>query len=99
MGINILFWEGMGINILLWEGIGMFLFTSMGMVWEWEWEYDRGNGRNRIKKVIPAHLLSAALNLAITRCFHMARNESVRSLLYFVGRMPMNMMLDERKVK
>ena len=74
-----------------------FYGNGMGMVWEWE--YDRGNGRNRIKKVIPAHLLSVALNLAITRCFQMARNESVRSLLYFVGRMPMNMMLDERKVK
>ena len=29
----------------------------------------------------------------------MARNVSVRSLLYFVGSMSMNMMLDERKVK
>ena len=29
-----------------------------------------------------------ALNLAIRRCFHMARNASVRNVLYFFGRMP-----------
>ena len=40
-----------------------------------------------------------ALNLVIRRCLHMARNESVRCLLYFAGSMLMNMMLDERKVK
>ena len=50
-------------------------------------------------QVDQAHKLSVALNLAIRRCFHLARNVSVRSLLYFVGSMPMNMMLDERKVK
>ena len=43
--------------------------------------------------------LSVALNQAIRRCFHMARNMSVRSLLYFVGSMPMNIMLNERKIK
>ena len=45
------------------------------------------------------HKLSVALNLAIRRCFHIARHVSVGSLLYFVGSMPMNEMLDERKVK
>ena len=47
------------------------------------------------------HKLSVALNLAIRprRYFQMARNESVRSLLYIVGSMPVNMMFDERKVK
>ena len=45
------------------------------------------------------HKLSLALNLAIRRCFHMAKNVNVRSLLYFVRSMPMNMMLDECKVK
>ena len=44
------------------------------------------------------HKLWMALNLAIRRCFHIARNVSVRSLLYFVGSMPLKMMLDERKV-
>ena len=44
--------------------------------------------------------LSVALNLAIRRCFHMAKNVSVRSYLHFVGNIPMNnMRLDERKVK
>ena len=42
---------------------------------------------------------SVALNLAIRRCFNMARNVSVCSLLYFVGSMPMNMMLDVRMVE
>ena len=45
------------------------------------------------------HILSVALNLAIRRCFHMARNVSKRSLLHFVGSMSMNEMLDERKIK
>ena len=45
------------------------------------------------------HKLSVALNLVIRRCFHMARNVSMRNLLYFVGSMPMNMMSDVRKVK
>ena len=45
------------------------------------------------------HKLSMALNLAIRCCFHIARNVSVCSLLYFVGSMLMNIMLDEHKVK
>ena len=44
------------------------------------------------------HNLSVASNVAITRCFHMARKVSVCGLLYFVGSRPVNMMLDERKV-
>lgn len=44
------------------------------------------------------HKLSTALNLAIWPYFHMARNVFVRNSLYFVGSMPMNMMLDERNV-
>ena len=45
------------------------------------------------------HKLSMALNLAIRLCFNMARNVSLRSLLYSVRSMPMYMMLDVRKVK
>ena len=43
--------------------------------------------------------LSVALNIAAWRCFHIARNISVRNVLYFVGSMPEQMLLDERKVK
>ena len=50
-------------------------------------------------RVDQVHKLSVALNLAIRRCFHLAKNVSVRNLLYFVGCMPMKMLLDERIVK
>ena len=40
--------------------------------------------------------LSVALNLAIRLCFHIAKNVSAHSLLYFVGGMTINMMLEER---
>ena len=43
--------------------------------------------------------LSVALNIAVRRCFHIARSISVRNVLYFVGSMPVQMFLDERKVK
>ena len=39
------------------------------------------------------------LRLANRHCFHMARNVSVRRVLYFGGSMPMNTMLHERKIK
>ena len=42
------------------------------------------------------HKLSVALDTAIRHCFLVARNASVRNVLYFVGCVPM---LDERKFK
>ena len=49
--------------------------------------------------VVQVHKLPLAVNLAIRHCVHKARNVSMRSLLYFVGSMPINTTLDERKVK
>ena len=43
--------------------------------------------------------LPVVLNIAVKRCFHIARNISIRNVLYFVGSMPEQMLLDERKVQ
>ena len=42
--------------------------------------------------------LSIAYNTAVRRCFHISRYTSVRNVLYFLNSMPVNIILEERRV-
>ena len=42
--------------------------------------------------------LSVALNTAVRRCFRLSRCTSVRNILFFTGALPINMLLNERKI-
>ena len=42
--------------------------------------------------------LSVAYNNVVRRCFGLARFSSMRNLLYFLGSMPLNMLLECRRI-